>query len=102
MEHKNDLRAHRTSNALVNHVDEFGHLPKWEDAKVLHSGWNKGHRKTIEAAYITLNQSTNCREGFVNLANTAGGLVLLTASKVGLQPGHNQSDIRSMPRRPVR
>ena len=28
MEHKNYVRVHSTSNALANHVDEFGHLPK--------------------------------------------------------------------------
>ena len=31
-EHKNDIRNHRTTKALVVHIDEEGHLPKWSDA----------------------------------------------------------------------
>ena len=102
IEHKNDLRAHRTSNALVNHVDEYGHLPNWQETKVLHSGYSKKIRKTIEAAYITVNKSTNCRDGFVNLAYVAGGLVLKAATTARLPPDINQSGARTLPRRPAR
>ena len=35
-EHKGDVRAHRTSNSLVIHIDECGHLPNWEASEALH------------------------------------------------------------------
>ncbi|XP_069998530.1 uncharacterized protein [Penaeus vannamei] len=35
-EHRADVRHHRTSNAIVVHVDEAGHLPIWKEAEVIH------------------------------------------------------------------
>ena len=75
-EHKRDLRAHRTSNSLVMHVDEQGHLPDWDGAKVLHKGLGKGERKLTEAAYICSNRSTNHREGFYRIANGTAEKIL--------------------------
>ena len=34
-EHKADVRYHRDTNALVNHIDEYGHLPKLKGAEVV-------------------------------------------------------------------
>lgn len=40
-EHGNDIRAHRTSNSLVVHVEKKGHLPNWQGTEVLHQGGSK-------------------------------------------------------------
>ena len=34
-EHKSDVKFHRTSNAIVVHIDECQHLPKWEETRLL-------------------------------------------------------------------
>ena len=73
-EHKSDVRYHRISNALVQHIDECNHLPNWTSAEVIHSGINKVLRKSLEAMHIVLEDSTNVRGGFVNWAETAAEL----------------------------
>ena len=80
-EHKNDLRHHRTSNSLVVHAEDHGHLPDWDNVQVLHSGMDRKARKTTEAAYITTTKTTNHREGFVRLAVAAAELVLAEAGR---------------------
>ena len=81
-EHKNDLRAHRTSNSLVQHVDKHGHLPNWKEAKILQKGLGKKARKTVESAYINTNENTNGRDGFVCLSKVASVLVLGTTKRM--------------------
>ena len=34
-EHKSDVRFHRTSNAIVMHIDQCNHLPDWEGTRIL-------------------------------------------------------------------
>ena len=34
-EHKRDVMEHRVSNAMVLHVEESNHLPRWEGASIL-------------------------------------------------------------------
>ena len=52
-EDSTDVRHHRKSSALVNHVDLRDHLPDWGGkARVLKSGLGKNKRKPQEAAYI--------------------------------------------------
>ena len=34
-EHKSDIRFHRTSNAIVMHIDQCNHLPDWEGTRIL-------------------------------------------------------------------
>ena len=75
-EHKNDVRAHRTSNSIVVHVDKHGHLPDWNNAMVLDKGSTKKMRKILEAAYININNNINHRDGFVRLAKAASSLVV--------------------------
>lgn len=70
-EHRADVRLHRTSNALVQHIDEENHLPKWEEARTIHRGINKSVRKSLEAMYIVLENSTNSRSGFINWSRSA-------------------------------
>ena len=62
-EHKADVRHHRPSSALVNHIDERGHLPNWERAVILEKGIDKLQRKTLEALHITINENLNQRTG---------------------------------------
>ena len=82
-EHKGDVRLHRSSNSLVQHIDSEGHLPKWSEAAILQKGLKKSMRRTVEAAYIATQPATNHRDGFVNLAKAAGNLVLATSGEMG-------------------
>ena len=66
-EHRSDLRNHKTSNAMVLHADQEGHLPNWNGAQVIHSDLKKTQRKLIEAAYILTEQVTNASSGFFKL-----------------------------------
>ena len=75
-EHKNDIRQHRTSNSLVLHVDSHGHLPNWNNVNILQKGLDKATRKTVEAAYISMNDTINHRDGFVNLSRITSSLVV--------------------------
>ena len=34
-EHRSDVKFHRTSNAIVLHIDTCNHLPKWKETKIL-------------------------------------------------------------------
>ena len=71
-EHRADVRYHRLTNALVTHIDDKGHLPKWEQAEVLEKGLSKQQRKVIEALYITINNNINQRTGDIKwTSNTA-------------------------------
>ena len=66
-EHKNDLRNHRTSKALVIHADQEGHLPNWNEAQAIHTGLTKTRRWLIEAAYISTEKVINVSPGFFKL-----------------------------------
>ena len=57
-----------TTNSLVLHAEEQGHLPRWENRTALHTEMEKRKRKLVEAAYIATSLVTNHREGFVSLA----------------------------------
>ena len=70
-EHKADIRYHRLTSALVNHVDDKGHLPKWEGATELEKGLSKQQRKVIEALYITTNNNINQRAGDIKWCTAA-------------------------------
>lgn len=75
-EHKSDLRYHRLSNALVQHVDEAGHLPNWDDMSVLCRGLTKKHRQAVEAAYIHIFDNLNGNAGKVKLSRFTAELIL--------------------------
>ena len=91
-EHKNDVKAHRTSNSIVIHVDKHGHLPDWNNTTVLNKGSSKKLRKTIEAAYINTNNNINHREGFICLAKATSLLIIKEYA----------DKITSSPKRPIR
>ncbi|XP_076042149.1 uncharacterized protein LOC143026043 [Oratosquilla oratoria] len=46
-EHKADIKHHRQTNALVNHVDMEGHLPDWEKNTILAQRLHKKQRKFL-------------------------------------------------------
>ena len=75
-EHRNDLKSHRTSNALVVHSDKYGHLPNWGMVKTLHKRLERRKRKIVEAAYISSYPCCNNRDGFIKLARTTSWLIL--------------------------
>ena len=56
--HINDLRNHRTTEAIVMHADQDGHLPKWSDAHVLprsdfpfYTAANFTREKTVKTSF---------------------------------------------------
>ena len=58
------------SKAIVIHADHEGHLPKWDEAKALHSNLTKMQRWLVEAAYISTEDVTNISTGFFKLAGS--------------------------------
>ena len=80
-EHRRDVKAHRTSNSLVVHIDEHGHLPNWGETRILHTGSSKRVRRTIEAAYITTSKSTNHRDVFICLAEDSAKRIVMSATQ---------------------
>lgn len=75
-EHRADVKYHRTSNALVNHIDEEGYLPNWKKSKILKKGRYKEVRKAIESIYITTHKNINERIGDIVFAPTTANILL--------------------------
>ena len=75
-EHKNDVRFHRTSNAIVLHIEKCNHLPDWDGTHILGKNMTKRKRKIIEAAHIISRETFNTRSGFIPLASGAVRLVI--------------------------
>lgn len=75
-EHKSDVRYHRTSNAIVIHIDQCHHLPDWEGTRILEKNVNKKTRKILEAAHISSRNTFNSRSGFITLASGAVSLAV--------------------------
>lgn len=92
--HKRDLHHHhRTSNLLVVHPGEHGHLPSWNAARVIHA------LRMLKAAHISsAEKSMNHRERYVNLAGTTGRLIHAAINKTQRR---SQSP-RTVHRRPAR
>ena len=86
-EHKADVRYHRTTSALVTHIDERNHLPNWKEAVVLEKGLRKQQRKVLEALHIANNSN--------NMNQRTGDLKwCFTAAKYGAAERRN-ADVRS-------
>ena len=64
-EHRADVRHHRTSSALVNHIGKVRNLPDWNGTRVLHYGLCSNKRKVLETLYISRNRNINKRLGDV-------------------------------------
>ena len=86
-EHRNDVKAHRSSNSLVVHIDKCGHLPDWQQIEVMHRGLEKRRRKIVESAYISSHACTNHRDEFMNLTKAASRLVVQEAKAVERKRG---------------
>ena len=80
-EHKNDVKFHRTSNAIVLHIDDCQHLPKWEEMKILEKDITKRKRKILEAAHIMTKNTFNTRSGFITWAGSAARLAVRRPSE---------------------
>ena len=98
-EHKNDMKAHRASNSLVVHAEKFNHLPDWRRVEILHKGYGKFIRRVVGAAYISTENVTNHRSGFINLARAASMLTVREATET---KGNNNGPGAAIPRRPAR
>ena len=61
-DHESDLRHHKATNFPVLHVEEHGHLPRWENAAALHTKMERRKRKLVEGAYIANSLVANHRE----------------------------------------
>ena len=77
-EHQADMAHHRTSNALVLHMDATGHLPKWNDTSTIHRTKTRLERKALEAAEIATKSTVNTKPGSFTWAPTAAYLTLKT------------------------
>ena len=70
-EHKSDVKFHRTSNAIVLHIENCNHLPDWDRTRVLEKNVRRQKRKILEAAHILSRETFNVRSGFIALASGA-------------------------------
>ena len=75
-EHKADVRHHRHTSALVAHIDEVGHLPKWDGAEVMRKGLTKKQRKVVESLYVTTKENINQRTGDMVWSSTAAKTII--------------------------
>jgi len=75
-EHKLDVRDHKMSNAIVIHVEESNHLPRWDGASIMESGMSKPRRKALESAHILVENTINARTGFVTLARAVAKIAV--------------------------
>jgi len=75
-EHKSDVKYHRTSNAIVLHIDKCKHLPKWSETKILEKNIKKQTRKILEAAHIMSRDTFNTRLGCITWATPAVNLAV--------------------------
>ena len=75
-EHKADLRHHRTTNAIVRHVDKAGHLPNWNKLSILCTEKGKQERLAIEAAFIHLTPTINGNIGKIKICDTVAKLLI--------------------------
>ena len=60
----------------MNHVDDKGHLPDWDNVKTLIKGKDKKERKAIEALYIATNKNNNKRTGDIVWSPIATGILM--------------------------
>ena len=77
-EHQRDFTHQVATNALVQHTSATGHLPNWQDVRILRKTSDKWHRKALEAAYIQTapKQVLNTSPGFFVWASAAAKLAL--------------------------
>lgn len=75
-EHRNDVKFHRVSNAIVLHIDKCDHLPDWERTRLLEKNIKKSTRKMLEAAHILTRDTFNSRCGFITWSTIAAKLVV--------------------------
>ena len=75
-EHRNDVKFHRTSNAIVLHIEKCGHLPDWDGTRLLAENIRKPTRKMLEAAHIITRNTFNSRSGFITWSSMAAKLVV--------------------------
>ena len=97
-EHKRDVQHHRTSNALVIHIDKESHLPDWSNAVVLNKGLTRKRRKTRESAYICTENCINTRSGNQTLSKTMALTALkrlITLREPHSRTNENQTNIRT-------
>ena len=76
-EHRSDVKFHRTSNAIVLHIEECHHLPDWNETKLLEKNVKKRtRRKVLEAAHILTRNTFNSRDGFITWSSAAAKLAV--------------------------
>ena len=75
-EHRSDVKFHRTSNAIVLHIEKCHHLPDWDGTKLLEKNVKKRTRKILEAAHIITRNTFNSRNGFITWSSRAAKLAV--------------------------
>ena len=76
-EHKADVRHMREKNAMVKHLKLYpGHIPAWEDAKVLYEKLSNADRKLIEACTIARKDTVNVTRGRYPVSKFTSDLIM--------------------------
>ena len=57
------------------HVDQEGHLPKWDEAVVVGSGQGKAKRKIMESAIIDAVENINSKRGDFTIASALAKMI---------------------------
>ena len=74
-EHRRDVRTHQPTSSFVMHVDQEGHLPKWDEAVVVWSGQGKAKRKIMESAIIDAVENINSKRGDFTIASALAKMI---------------------------
>ena len=75
-EHRSDVKFHRTSNAIVMHIEKCDHLPDRDRTRILAENVRKPTRKMLEAAHIITRNTLNSRSGFITWSSIAAKLAV--------------------------
>ena len=73
-ERRSDVKFHRTSNAIVQHIEECHHLPDWNETNLLEKKVKKRTIKVLEAAHILTRNTFNSWDGFITWSSAAAKL----------------------------
>ena len=75
-QHRDSLRRHDMRNAIVNHAEKEGHLPKWSESSIIKRGLAPRQRKMYETAMIHTTRNINMSPGSHELAKVIAKLLL--------------------------
>ena len=81
-EHKDDVRLHRDSNAIFNHVSSTGHSVNWAGTKLIYNSENTYNRLVVESSLIKHLPNFNSSTGLCAIDNFSKNLILNSDSNI--------------------